>query len=379
MKKIVFVCDSFRMGGIQKSLKTLLQSLDYSKYDVYLYLFNDVYPIDLPTELHTLKSNFLLRTVSLTRKEAKDKGIILYAFRMMLAILCKIIGANAIYSLIFLFTKKIGSFDTAISYSNNGNPRSTYFGCNAFVLKKVKANKKISFLHVNYEAMHMDNKYNKKEYPQFDKIACVSYDTKWTFLKYFPDLKSKIEIVYNLLPVAKIKRKIENPYSKHIVTIVTAGRLDSNKNPLLQLEIANKLKENFDFAWYILGEGPDRQLLENYIQENHLENYTFLLGNREDDYRYLKYADIYISTSKSESYGLSIAEALYLGTPVLALDYPALQEIIKNKEMICMDKQEMISKLTSLLQDKTKLKNLKDNVQFDYDEKKIIQQIERLF
>lgn len=379
MKKVLFVCDSLRMGGIQKSLKTLLQSLDYSKYEISLYLFNDTYPNDLPKEIHAFKSNFLLRTIALTRKEAKEKGIFIYTIRMILAILCKILGANFVYSFIFLFTKKIGPFDTAISYSNNGNSHSTYFGCNAFVLKKVTANKKIAFLHVNYDAMNMDNKYNKKEYPQFDKIACVSIDTKKTFLKHFKQLKNKVEVVYNLLPVSKIKGQGNNPYPSKRLNIITASRLDNNKNVLVQLEIAKELKKYFTFGWYILGEGPDRALLENYISNNHLENYVFLLGDREDTYGYLKYADIYISTSKSESYGLSIAEALYLGTPVLALDYPALKEIINNKDMICKDKEDMKTKLINLLENKDNLKKLNQNLSLNYDEEKIIKQIETLF
>lgn len=379
MKKILFVLDSFRMGGIQKSLKTLLQSLDYNKYEIYLYLFNDTYPEDLPKNIHTMKSNYLLRTIALTRKEAKEKGKLTYSVRMILAGLCKLLNSNFVYSLIFLFTRNIGSFDTAISFSNNGDPHSVYYGYNAFVLKKVKADKKVAFLHVNYEQMHMNNRYNKREYPKFDIIACVSIDTKKTFLKYLPNLKGKVEVVYNLLPVSKIKGRITSPYPKHNFVIVSAGRLDNNKNPMLQLEIANDLKEHFMFAWYLLGEGQDRPLLEQYIKDHHLENYVFLLGNKDDVHRYLKYADIYISTSKSESYGLSIAESLYLKTPVLALNYPALKEIVLDKDMICKDQQDMKNKLISLLEDKEKLKILKDNIQLPYKEEDIIKQIESIF
>lgn len=379
MKKILFVCDSLRIGGIQNSLKTLLQTLDCRKYDISLYLFNDRYSMDLPNEIHTLKSNFLLRTIALTRKEAKSKGIFIYAIRMFLALLCKMTSASFVYSFIFLFTKRIGSFDTAISYSNNVDPHSTYFGCNAFVLKKVNANKKVTFLHVNYDDMKMDNKYNRKEYPQFDKIACVSIDTKNVFLKHFKQLKDKVVVVYNLLPSAKIKGKIDNPYMTDSFIITTASRLDNNKNILLQLEIAHELKEKFDFVWYILGEGPDRPLLEKYIHDNHLENHVFLLGNKTDTYRYLKWADIYISTSKSESYGLSIAEALYLGTPVLALNYPALKEVIQNQEMICQDKKDMLDKLNFVLENKKNLNTLKKNIVLSYNEEEIIKQVESLF
>lgn len=378
MKKIVFVSDSFRMGGIQKSLKTLLQSLHYDKYEIYLYLFNDTYLEDLPKEVHTIKSNYLLRTIALTRKEAREKGFFTYMVRMLLALMCKVSSANFVYSFIFLFTKKIGPFDTAIAFSNNGSPHSVYYGYNSFVLKKVKADKKVTFLHVNYEAMHMDNPYNAKEYPQFDKIVCVSQDTKRTFLKYFPNLQDKIEVIYNLLPVSKIKGKITNPYTKQTFTIVSAGRLDDNKNPMLQLEIAQDLQEKYDFHWYLLGEGPDKPKLEEYIRNNHL-NCVSLLGDKIDAHRYLKYADIYISTSKSESYGLSIAEALYLKTPVLALTYPALKEIIKDDQMICKDKKDMKEKLIKILEDKNYYKKIKENIHLSYDESQIIEQIESLF
>lgn len=379
MKKILFVSDSFRIGGIQKSLKTLLQYLDYNKYEIYLYLFNDNYPKDLPKGVHTMKSNYLLRTIALTRKEAKGKGVFTYIIRMILAGMCKIFNANFVYSLIFLFTKNIGPYETAISFSNNGDPHSVYYGYNSFVLKKVKANKKVTFLHVNYEQMHMNNRYNRKEYPQFDKIVCVSKDTKQTFLRYFPNLKQKAIIIYNFLPVAKINERITNPYFGHEFIMVSAGRLDTNKNPLLQIEIANELKEEFSFKWYFLGDGPDRILLERYIKNNHLKNCVFLVGNRDDAYRYIKYADIYISTSKSESYGLSIAESLYLNTPVLALDYPALREIITDKYMICKDKQDMKTKLIFLLKNRKELKKMKDRIFFQYNEENIIKKLESLF
>ena len=169
MKKIIIVSDSLRVGGIQRSLRTFLDNLNYNEYDITLFLFNDRYPEDLPTSIHLLKSNFFLRTISLTLKEAKSENFLVYFVRIFLAFLCKVLGSEFVYSTIFLFTKNIKYYDIALSYSNNGNNRTVYYGYNKFVLNKVKADRKITYLHVDYEIMRLNNKTNRNEYSKFDK------------------------------------------------------------------------------------------------------------------------------------------------------------------------------------------------------------------
>lgn len=350
MKKIIIVSDSLRVGGIQRSLRTFLDNLNYNEYDITLFLFNDRYPEDLPTSIHLLKSNFFLRSISLTLKEAKSENLLVYFVRIFLAFLCKVLGSEFVYSTIFLFTKNIKYYDIALSYSNNGNNRTVYYGYNKFVLNKVKADRKITYLHVDYEIMRLNNKTNRNEYSKFDKILTVSEYTKRVFIKCNKDLEKKVEVVYNFLP-NNINNNLKNPYNYNGFIIVSVGRLDDNKNPGLQVEIAKELKNrNLQFKWYLIGDGVLRKAMEVMVKRESLNDCVFFLGSKEDAYSYIKYANAYVSTSKSESYGLSIAEALLLNTVVVAKEYPALHEIINTDNgFICEDKEKMIYILTELI------------------------------
>lgn len=350
MKKIIIVSDSLRVGGIQRSLRTFLDNLNYNEYDITLFLFNDRYPEDLPTSIHLLKSNFFLRTISLTLKEAKSENLLVYFVRIFLAFLCKVLGSEFVYSTIFLFTKNIKYYDIALSYSNNGNNRTVYYGYNKFVLNKVKADRKITYLHVDYEIMRLNNKTNRNEYSKFDKILTVSEYTKRVFIKCNKDLEKKVSVVYNFLP-NNINNNLKNPYNYNGFIIVSVGRLDDNKNPGLQVEIAKELKNrNLQFKWYLIGDGVLRKAMEVMVKRESLNDCVFFLGSKEDAYSYIKYANAYVSTSKSESYGLSIAEALLLNTVVVAKEYPALHEIINTDNgFICEDKEKMIYILTELI------------------------------
>lgn len=353
MKKILIVSDSFRIGGIQKSLMSFLNNLDYSKYKIYLFLFNDQIKENIPKEVTLIKSNFILRIVSLTNKEAKERGVYIYILRSIFSVLCKIFGSNFIFNIIFIFTKKIKGMDIAISYSNNVNNNSLYFGWNKYVLKNVEANKKYSYLHVDYERMKLDTKINRKEYFKFDKILTVSEYTRKQFLKYYVNFDDKVVVLYNYLPRID-EKKLINPYNEKSFIIVSAGRLDENKNPLEQLKIARKLKEKkCNFKMFLIGDGILKNNLTQYINKYNLNNNVYLLGEKKDVYPYIKYANIYLSTSLSESFGLSICEALILNTIVVAKSYPALNEIIKDDNgFICHNTNEFASTLMMLYNDK---------------------------
>lgn len=53
-----------------------------------------------------------------------------------------------------------------------------------------------------------------------------------------------------------------------------------------------------------------------------------LLGQKDNPYPYMKMSDYFISTSRTESYGLALQEALILGVPVIATECAAIRETI---------------------------------------------------
>lgn len=338
MKKniLLFVIDSMRIGGIQKALINLLQKIDYSQNDIYLLSFKNITKDDykIPPNVHILRSSLILDIINNTTKSAKTRGMLCWAVKCFFSVLCKIFGAKLIYTIVFKFCtiKTPENIEIAISYTNNGNERSTYFGVNKFVIDHVRAERKVAYIHVDYEVQSLNTKNNALEYSKFDRIICVSKGCFRKFIKYNNKLHERCRVLYNIVANEELlfERNIKYHHNNKF-NIVSVGRMDANKNLMQCINIAEILvKENIDFEWVICGSGPDFENINTAIRQKNLSNFVKLTGYVKNTYCYIHRSDILVSTSKTESFGMVIQEAILLKVPVVSLNYPALDEILKN-------------------------------------------------
>ena len=378
MKKILIVSDSLRTGGIQVSLRSFLKFLSNEKYDITLFLFNDSLKDSLNIDnVKIISGTKLLKIISYTAEEARKKGFVVFVIRKILALLCKVFSANFIYSILFMFEKRIGNYDVAISYSNNILDRSVYFGYNKYVLEKVDSRKKISYIHADYTTIHF--KISDREYKKFDSIWCVSNFVKQTFLKYNPDCEKKCKVVYNFIDEDKIKKIDKNPFNSKKFHIVTVGRLDQNKSQINSINICKKLIEKgVNFDWYLLGEGPEMIKIKDAIEQNDLSKYIYILGNKDNVSDYLNFCDFFVSLSKSESYGLAIAESLLLNKITIVKDMPVASEIIQNNGIICKTDDEIVEELYNLMVDSVYYKNIQKKSKLIFDNQKNLENVKNI-
>ncbi len=335
--KLLFVMDSLGTGGIQTSLVNLLNRIDYSRFEVDLYLFHyeEGYRKRIPENVRILRGSKLLQIAGASAKEAKKMGAVPYLARMQLSIMCRLFGADAVYGVLLYMAKKLGPYDCAIAYSNNITMRGTYFGINKHVLRNVQAERKISWLHVDYRAMGLDCRINRKEYEMFDAIVCVSKAARDAFLGCCPEFREKTFVMYNLADKDRVlslsRKKLPVRISGGKKNIITAARLDRNKNQADCLRAAAWLKKKgVPFHWYFAGDGPEKKMLEKMAAALSLGQEVTFLGNVQNPYPLMRACDIFVSASLSESYPLSIAEALLLSLPSVVHEYPAVDELIKN-------------------------------------------------
>lgn len=365
MKKILFVTNSLSIGGITTSLKNTLKIVSSMGYTTDVFTFDNSKSINMHN-INYISSNWILKIMSMSGAQARSAGICTYILRSMLALFCKIFGSNAIFGIAFKFCKNLGDYDIAISFSNNLNSNSLYFGANKFVLDKVNATKKMTWLHVDYEKMKIDNKVSREEYKKFDKIIAVSNAVKEVFLKYNNTLKEKCTVVYNCLDIDELvtlsedeENTLDNPNS-----IVCVGRLDENKNQITLVKLAEDLKkQGLNFKIYLIGDGLEREKIEAEIERLNVKDNIEILGWINNPYTYVKKAKILVSVSLTESFGLAIAEALALNTPVVTQYFPAAEEIINNGNngIICHNYQELLEAIKNLLINEKEYLNLKEN------------------
>lgn len=228
-----------------------------------------------------------------------------------------------------------------------------------------------------------------KAYEKFDRIVCVSESVKQSFVDNTKLYQGTLTI-YNpidkdqILKKAKLNCDVEKT-SK--ITFVTIGRLEHQKGFLRLCEVVNKLKDNFNnFELWILGEGTQKDDLENYIRDNDLTNFVKLLGFKDNPYAYLNKADLFISSSFFEGYSLVLAEALVLGIPVLSTNTTGPDNLLEHGKYGCLvdnSFEGLYNGLFEILSDpQNKLKQIKekgDKRKEFFNLKEKIEEIDELF
>ncbi|MDR1564269.1 MAG: glycosyltransferase [Oscillospiraceae bacterium] len=338
-KHLLFVIDTLLCGGSEKSLLSLLSVLDYSKYEVDLQLFyrggeleallpSQVNILPLPLfceyELRPLFSREALKHPLFALDRIK-KAVISKLFRD------KIHGSQLYWrSCKGVIPAASKAYDAAIAYSQ-GIPTG-------YVAQKVSASKKLAWVNLNYKNHGYKKEWDLPHYNQFNSIVCVSDLNKQAFLEVFPQFEDKISRIDDMVNpeiVLKMAELEPAPFAKDsdLVNIVTVGRLRDYKGYDIAAEACKILIDRgFKLRWYVIGEGQQRAEIQRDIVAKQLESSFMLLGSLANPYPHLKAADIYVQTSKTEGYGIAIAEARLLNLPIVSTDFEAVHYQLRDGE-----------------------------------------------
>lgn len=337
-KNIVFIIPSLDAGGAEKSLVNLLDSIDYLNYNVDLVLFHKkgIFLSMIPSQVNliSLNSNHIL----FSKKLLQSLFSFILNLRFDLAInrfifFCK----NTLYknkAIAEQYTwKNLSSsiqtldknYDVAIGYLEKS---SIYF-----VVDKVKADKKIGWIHTTYSNSGMNADFDIKYFKQLQALVGVSPDCVEDLKHNFASISNRIHFINNIVSAKIIKSlakdKIENNYKNN--TFVTIARLSNEKGCDLAVETSKILKEkNILFKWILIGEGSERKKIEVKIKEYNLQNEFHLIGLRVNPYPYLKAAQIYIQPSRYEGKSMAIEEAKILQKPIIVTNYLTAKDQIRN-------------------------------------------------
>lgn len=185
---------------------------------------------------------------------------------------------------------------------------------------------------------------------RFKKIIAISQYMKEVLVKDGFD-PSRIEVIYN--PVRE--QNCATPVQKKM--IVCAARLIPLKGVDHFLRALSHLKDT-DFHALIFGDGPERERLEMLAKKLGLEEKVQFKGRieRAELIKAMKSARILVQTNLGpEGFGLSVAESMFLGTPVVSYNIPALNELVKDNEtgFLCKigDEKALAEKIQTLLKE----------------------------
>ena len=176
-------------------------------------------------------------------------------------------------------------------------------------------------------------------------------------------IKSKCKCIYIPNVLDSIPKKLAPLKEKRLISI---GRLSKEKAPEDLVKIFNILvKKHPDWHLDIIGDGNEREKIENYLKKHNLEEKVTLHGFQNKEYidYYLHKSSLYVMTSLTESFGIVLLEAMSHGLPCVAFSSAeGAREIItsgKNGYLIKnRNYSAMIKKIEDLMKDEEVRKQL---------------------
>lgn len=139
--------------------------------------------------------------------------------------------------------------------------------------------------------------------------------------------------------------------------ILCVGELNKNKNQIMAIKaMAGIVKENPEAILLLAGNGPEKENLEETIEEKNLTGNVKLIGYVTNLQEYQHIADIAISCSKREGLPLNVVEAMLSGTPVVATMNRGHRELIQDGVdgfiVAVNDEKALKNKIIELLNEK---------------------------
>ncbi|MCD9854187.1 glycosyltransferase [Epilithonimonas sp. JDS] len=373
-KQVLFRHRSMEMGGVEKVILSLLENLDREKFDLtyIVSLHQGELRNKVPAHVDYIKinrgkedfsNNPLINKIQIAARGLKIKFLEKFP---------------AIIDQIYLKKK----FDIEIA--------STYADYNSVIQSPNRNSKKIGWLHSDITVQGLKGILPEilRNLQSFDHVIYGSQQSYDILHQFFPDIKIKNEsVILNPIPIEELKIKAKEfpvDYGK-IPTFVSVARLHFRKGFHKLIE-AHKLllDEGFEHQIIVVGDGEERENLENQIKQLGVEESFKLLGTKMNPYPYVKNADFYIMPSETEGWPLIIAETLILQIPIIATNVGGIPEMItngKNGYLIDYDAEKMKDGMKEFLINSqlvaTIRENLKDSEK-QFDNQKIFDEVTKI-
>ena len=306
----MFIHNKLVCGGAESALFSLLELLDKSKYDITVFVLHDggewerkfrdagirvIHSYSGLKEGKRLRNWFLIRRIRKARKNLGKK----------------------------LISSAIGEqYDLVISYHVPA----------AFMFAGQELNAaKIRYIHGDATKDHVlrGNVLATAEcLNRQDIIMCVSKCARHAFLK-ITGCMSPTCACYNPIDSYKIltgsrEKTVEKLPERYICAV---GRLSEEKGFSRLIRIHKKLRsEGVEHSLVIVGDGPERRILEEQIHQLKMENSVILTGYRENPYCYMSNSVFTVCSSYTEGLPVIGMESLCLGIPIVSA-YPSVGEL----------------------------------------------------
>lgn len=352
-------------GGAQKSLLSILETIDYSKYEVDLFLFKhkgDFFK-NIPNKVRVLPEpvnyKYFEGPIINSVKELAKKGKITTAIkRIQIGKIYKTENKpSVVEQKIWKYIKDIlGSnnkyYDAAIAFMERG---PIYYS-----IDNVQAKVKIGWIHTDYTKLNADKEFDRGYFNKLDFLVTISDDCAKVLNDQFNDMKDKIKVINNIVSSSIINKlayeEVTFPYDKQDrVKLISVGRVEPEKGFDIAIEACKILcDKGVNISWYIVGDGTQRKSLEEKAKEYNISDRFCILGVKNNPYSYIEKSEIYVQPSRYEGKSIAIDEAKIIAKPIIVTNFNTAKYQIDNRKnglIVDMDAVALAEGIEELIND----------------------------
>lgn len=353
-KKILLVYYKlFKPGGVAKVLTNLANSLSEEGYTVEILLMMEekehFYPLNSDVKVHNIDtfSHWAWKicefNVKYLRFVPKIRNINAYIYHIGVFLMLR-----------NWMSKNHQNYDTIIS---------AWYKLSSFLALNKKASKKtIAWEHVTYETGGLLFKDTlRRYYKNLKGIVCINSPAIEHYKQY-----NKTYFIPNIIGEPfENQEEINFKDKENLISFV--GRLDREKNVIALLEIFKKANVSNDWKLQIIGDGNERVNLEQFVQENQLQERIIFYGTKtsEEILKLLRRSKIFGFTSLKEALPTVLLEAMFCGNAIISYNCNyGPSDIVKNNSGFLIDvnnKEDFIQKLEMLTNSDEKLEKMMEN------------------
>lgn len=381
MKKILFVVDEKKMGGVSVLLSDILNNINLKNKEIDVMVLHNSgdYLDDLPKGINLIYGTSFFDVIDLTFKEilkSKNLSKIYKKFKLVFLMKTGLIKNKIIKERKKCINKK---YDVEVAFKDGFCAIFTAYG---------DSKKKYHWLHTDYSMYDCTANYKKlfiDVFSKFDNIIAISKSVAKKFNEKYNFKKMKV--IYNLINTEKIIQKAEEfevKNNKEKINFISVGRFHNMKGYDRLIDVFARLNKEVgldNVTLRLIGSGPDFDLVKNKIKENKLEKIIVLEGLKKNPFPYVKSSDVFLMCSRYEPFGLVILEAMVLNVPVLSTEVASIKEIMDEKYGMIVENTEngLCNGIKNIIQDRSILKKYKKELnKYKYPINDIVLMIEEL-
>ena len=369
--KMLVVGITMNCAGTEKSFLSFLSCLDFDRFDVTLLLAKreglllDQLPKEVKIEVMEKYGDMFLLSGKNAAKTlincfVKENPFTLFEIfpYFVRTLLTKGEKRSSAATKMWLhFMKKMPDvkeeYDVAVAYWGD---RTMFYMCD-----KVKAEKKIAWLHFDYANPRRDDSVYLDYFNKCDSIVTVSKLVDSSLRATLPQIADRTVMMENITNPRQIwdLAAVGETFTDTDFTgkrVLTVGRISDQKGIDLAIPALKRLREDgIDLRWYVLGDGDEdyKKYIAGLLADNGVADMMIFLGTTQNPYGYVRDCDIYAQPSRHEGKPIAVEEAKILCRPILAAHYLSAPEQLEDGRLgvicdICSDAiYEGIKKLLS--------------------------------